>query len=183
MDAIKEENKTESKSRDKILTNQRKGYDACLKKIDGLIDMRANQEIGEDDFSRRKDELTREKDRLQRLLKDTDKNVDDWLERARAMFEFAEKAKTKFEIGTLKDKRLILSTIGSNLLLQDGTLTIEANKVIDHIKEMAPEVNKIYKRLEPLKNGLNKRKTGDLYSCNPTILPGSGSNRQPTGYT
>ena len=64
------------------MKNQQQEYQECLKKIDNLIDMRAGNEITEQQFKDKKSKLVQEKIKLQELLKDTDKRVDDWLERA-----------------------------------------------------------------------------------------------------
>ena len=52
---LKEQNTKEIDDREKIYGSQRRGYDASVRKIDNLIDMRANQEITEDEFKDRKE--------------------------------------------------------------------------------------------------------------------------------
>jgi len=66
-----------------------------------------------------------EKIKLQELLKDTDKRVDNWLERAEEALMFAQHAKLAFENGNLQRKREILNALGSNLLLKDRKLHID----------------------------------------------------------
>ncbi|MFH1564324.1 MAG: zinc ribbon domain-containing protein, partial [bacterium] len=171
LEIIKDQNKQESGSRGQILTNLQKEYNICVKKIDRLIDMRANEEINEEEFASKKSELSKEKSRLQELLGDTDKRVDDWIEKAETMLNFAEKAKSKFESGTLEEKRAILSILGSNLSLKDGKLTVNLQKPLTCIKSAVPEIKAIHNRLEPLKIGFNKRKMGVFYSQNSMLLP------------
>lgn len=179
LEIIKDQNQQESGSRSQILTNLQKEYAICVKKIDRLIDMRANEELNEEEFASKKSELSKEKSRLQELLGDTDKRVDDWIEKAETMFNFAEKAKSKFEAGTLEEKRAILSILGSNLSLKDGKLAVNLQKPLTCIKIAVPEIKAIHNRLEPLEIGFNKRKMGVLYSQNSMLLPGPDSNRRP----
>ena len=54
-----------------IFASQQKAYDACIRKIHGLIDMRAGNEITVEEFTHRKEELTKEKARLEELIGDT----------------------------------------------------------------------------------------------------------------
>ena len=69
MDVLRESNKVESVSREKITDNQRAEYDKCVRVIDALIDMRARGEITEEEFTGRKSSLLMEKHRLQGLLR------------------------------------------------------------------------------------------------------------------
>ncbi len=50
-------------------------------------------------------------------------------EPARELISFNSRAASCFESGDLTKKRLILETVGSNLLLKDGKLSIEAKKL------------------------------------------------------
>jgi len=65
------------------------------------------------------------------------------------MLEFAETAKSRFELGTLEDKREILAGLGSNLILSDQKLTISLAKPLDLVNNVAPEVRALHNRLEP----------------------------------
>lgn len=169
LDIIKQENTKESENRNKIIQSQQKTYNACVRKIDALIDMRANNEITEQEFSKKKSHATKEKLKLQELLNDSDKRVDNWIETAEQLFNFAKIAKTKFENGTLEDKKIILSTLGSNLVLKDQNLSILLQKPLLSIEKAAFEVKAISKRFEPLKNSEDKRTMGEIYSQSPVL--------------
>ena len=94
----------------------------------------------------------------------------DWIEKAEQLFTFAETAKFRFENGGLIEKKEILFTLGSNLLLKDGELFIDMQKPLQAIEKASSEIKRINKQLEPAKKGLNKRKMGEIYSHNPTML-------------
>ena len=172
MNVLRTENEKESKSRNKILDAQQKEYGTIVKKIDGIIDMRATGELTEEEFFHKKKELCKEKLRFQELLKDTDHRVDDWLEKAEDVFHFTHDAKKRFEHGSLEIKREILHFLGSNLSLKDNILHIELQKPFMPISVVAPSVRKVHERLELLNLGSGERineKFEQLYARIPQM--------------
>lgn len=167
MGCIKEENKKQSESQDCILNSQQKDYTVCVKKLAGLIDMRANGELTEAEFLRRKIGLNKDKLHLEELMKDTSRRIDDWVERAENLFSFAETAQEKFEKGGLEAKRQILSGLGSNLFLKDGKLSVDLQKPFLLMERYAKEVQALHERLEPVKNHMNTEELEALYTKNP----------------
>ena len=145
-----------------------------MRKIDNLIDMRANGEIDEDEFRSRKEALLAEKSKFQELLKDTDKRVENWLDVAERGFNFAEKASAVFadieNPNTLEAKKEIFATLGSDLILKDRKLFISWDKLLFPIKSMALEVREIKEKLEPTKKPINAKDMGEIYSHNPRLL-------------
>ncbi len=152
MEVLRESNEAESASRKKITENQRAECDKCAKMIDNLIDMRARGEITEEELSGRRSALVKEKNRLRGLMEDAVKRADDWLETADKYFSFAVNARRKFENGTSGEKRELLALLGSNLSLKQGKLSVSLAKPLVLIQKAAPEVRRINKRLQPLKN-------------------------------
>jgi len=57
---LKEMNAHEIKGREQITSTQRREYDTCVRKIDNLIDMRANGELDEQEFRSRKEKLLKD---------------------------------------------------------------------------------------------------------------------------
>ena len=163
-------NEKEVDDRDKIYGTQRREYEASVRRIDNLIDMRANTEITEEEFKNRKEHLLKEKERFQLLLQDTDKRVENWLEVAERGFVFAEKARTTFAEGGSEERKEIFAALGSDLVLKDRKLTIDWGNLLFPIQTMAKEVRAIQGRLEPLKIGQNKGKMGEIYAQSPKLL-------------
>jgi len=180
---LKKENEMESKDRNIILKTQQNTYNACIRKIDRLIDMRANDEINEQEFKIKKAELNKEKLRLEELLQDTGERVNSWLDNAETVFDFAEKARERFKNGSKEVKRNILSSLGSNLLLKGGKLAINVRKPLILIKEVSLEVNVEKDMFEPIEIGSIKRENRDLVPVIPTWLRRADLNRRHTGYT
>ena len=177
MKQLKIENKKEIRDRNEILENQKKTYKNCIKKIDTLIEMRMNDEITQEEFLKKKSDLVKEKSQLQELLNDSDGRINKWVEKAETVFNFARDAKRRFKIGTMEEKREILSALGSNLILKDGKLSILIQKPLILMEKAVEEVKQINQRLEPLKNRINTREIEEIYSQNPTLLRGLDSNQ------
>lgn len=167
---FRKENEKEVQDRSATLTSQRRAYDACVRKIDTLIDMRAAGEITEEEFKQKKSRFTQEKMRLQELLNDMDRRVGRWLDTAERVFTFARDARKKFATGDFQIKKTILGTLGSNLILKGKKLTVDLEKSLLQLKNVAREVQKIHERLEPLKMPIPKTEIERLYARSPRIL-------------
>ena len=146
---LKEEHKKEKIDRNEITQAHRQGLDDCTKKLDALFNMRLNEEIGPEEYTKRKDDLLREKQKYEELIGDAQHRIESWLEKAEKTFSFAETAQKRFQTGTLEDKRHILSCLGSNLVLRDRKLRISVDKSLALIQEVAPDVQSLHNRLEP----------------------------------
>ncbi len=176
LDELRERNKKESINREELLSTQQRQYNNCIQKVDRLIDMRTNGELTEEEFKNKKRELIKEKDNFQKLLKDTDNRVDDWLDKAEEMFKFAETAKYRFENGTLEDRKNVLSILGSNLFLKNNILSIQVQKPLLLIQKASSEIKAFSRMLEPQTIGLNKRKKRASRSQFPTLWDVQESN-------
>ena len=169
LDVLKSSNQQESQSRNTILLNQQRAYDACIKKIDGLIDMRSNNDITQEEFTSKRKELEEEKTRINRLLKQTDERIDHWLEYAEKVFHFAASASAAFTDGDLETKKQTLAALGSNLLLKDRKLILDLNKPLIAIKSGKDIANSIERSLEPPKSIYSIRDFEEIYKQFPVM--------------
>jgi len=183
MARLREMNTRESSDRERIYGNQRKEYEACVRKLDNLIDMRANSEIDSEEFSRRKAALLSEKSRLQEFLKDTDKRIENWLEIAERGFNFAEKARLAFETGDLETKKEIFTALGSNFILKDQKLSISLDNLLVAVKNLHEGVTVNSGMLEPTKSPVDRTRSAHFEGGSCALLRGQGSNLRPSGYT
>ena len=71
---------------------------------------------------------------------------------------------------TLEERRLLLTYIFSNLTLNEGKLSTNYTDAIEFLTNWLIGTNKIF---EPLKIGLNKHKTGQLWPVS-TVMRGRG---------
>ncbi len=150
-------------------------YETVLKKIDGLIDMRASGFINDIQFQERKVEAEKEKARLMELIGDTDQNVATWLDTADKMLTFAELAVKRFKEGKEEIKRGILLSLGWNLCINEKKLDLSKEEWIEPVKRIANILNDELSRLEPLEALENKTKIENLLKS-PLLCPGGDLN-------
>ena len=108
-------------SLDKSLSN-------CNIKLDNLLDLKLKNLLTDEEFVSEKARLFGEKFNLEQKISDLKENPQLWLEPSMRLFSFAILAKKKFENGDDAEKRKILSALGSNLILKDKNLLIEAKE-------------------------------------------------------
>jgi hypothetical protein len=172
----KEENNKEIASREIIQSSQRKAYDNCLKKLDNLFQLKISplntdgSLLSDEEYSKQKAELLKEKVRLQEVLNDKGGRVKRWLEMVEETFDFACHARYWFVNGTPEEKGQVLQNLGSNLSLKDKKLFILMKKVFVFIENAAQRVPEVKPMFEPQKYGLNERKIEEFYCKSPILL-------------
>ena len=159
------ENAKTAQTTESVLERQNKLYKECLKRISGLIDMRAAGEITEEEFKIKKEVLTTEKMRWENVFNKTGKDVNSLMQKADEVFSFARDARLKFEKGEPYDKKAVFSRLGSNLLLKDRIAVIDLENTLIPLKGVVDE----NRRLEPLKIGLNRGEIEELYAKSPRM--------------
>ena len=163
LNQLKKLHKEEEATRNTILESQNDQLEQCVKKINRLLDMRVQEEITVDEYQSKKEDLTREKKRMEELIQDTQKRVDTWVERVEEFYDFAKTAYDSFKNGDIATKRDILSYLGSNLLLSDKKLVFKPNSAFSQLSNVAPEVQKVHDRFEPPSGQLDQGFFDDLY--------------------
>ena len=166
---FKKKNDQDGQATTTILSAQQKAYDVCVRKIHGLIDMRAGNEITTEEFTHKKELLTKEKDRLYELLNDTDGRVNKSIQVADDLFTFLRDAIDKFNNGGFEVRKRILSTLGQNLSIKDKILCIDWEKSLVSSQKLASEVRSIHERLEPRKRKATQSDIEQTYSKNPIV--------------
>jgi len=169
---LRNENEREADDRNAILSNQQKNYEACVRKLDALIDMRAAGEISEEEFARKKSTINQEKSKLHELLNDTDARVDSWLQTADNVLKFASDAKEAFTERGQHERKVILSALGSNLLLKDKNISIDVENALLPMILVSNPSEKNSDTFEPPKSDSTKEKSRAFNSANPMWLPG-----------
>ena len=110
-----------------------KAIEACGRNLDKLTKLCYRGLITEEEFVRQRDELNREGETLTSRL---DRLSDErWFELSRNLFLFSHRARFWLVHGDQSEKRLILSTVGSNLTLKDKLLSIDARKPFHILRE------------------------------------------------
>lgn len=166
---VRKEIEKEKGSRGVVTISQRQAYDVAVKKIERLIDMRANGELTESELRVRKDEVMKEKERLSELLADTDGRFNAWAENMETALAFVAKARDKFNNGSMEDRRKIFFALGSNLLLKDRKVIFDEGKSYLPMKKLASAVQGIHNRLEPAKKVAKQGHYDSLYESSPIV--------------
>lgn len=161
---LKKENEGEASTRNIILANQQKEYNEVVKKLDRYIEMRANNELTEDEFRERKAAMIKEKTRLNELLNDTDHRVTSWADNMENAFKFITRAEEKLKTGMLDERKEIFSALGSNFLLTHRKLLIDMDETLLPVEKLASEVQRINDRLEPRKKVYKQEDYEKIYS-------------------
>jgi hypothetical protein len=138
-----------------IIQAQQKAYQECVRQIDSLVNLKTssgNQDgslLSDMEYGQRRGRLMKEKAGLEELLNDAGHRIEQQLKLSEQTFEFACTAQERFAKGDPKTKKEILTTIGSNLILKNRKLLIEARKMYFHLeKALSPEIS-IISPIEP----------------------------------
>lgn len=124
----------ESATQITIIETQQKAYQECLARIDSLLNLKTspgNKDgslLSDSEYAQRRGNLLKEKAALEKLLNDAGHRVEQQLKLSEQTFEFACIVQERFTKGDPKTKKEILATVGSNLILKDKKLLIEAKK-------------------------------------------------------
>lgn len=150
---LKKEKSKEQVERDQLIKSHEGNLNLVNRKLDTLFSMRLNNELEAEEFIERKNVLLNEKAHFLDLLSDSQHRANTWLERADKLFSFAKTAKTRFENGTIIEKKEIIQALGSNLLLKDKSLFIELSKPFEILQTIIPEIKVINAAFEPVLKG------------------------------
>ncbi|RQV95823.1 recombinase family protein [bacterium] len=132
---LRKMNDEEIKDRQKVFKAQQKAYSSAQRKLDELTRMKLSNMVEDAEYKTWKEKLIKEKARLKEKLTDSEGRAVRWLEFTEKAFIFANRARIWFEKGTIKQKRQILQTLGSNLFLRDGILHIQLQKPFEVISK------------------------------------------------
>ena len=163
---------TEAELQKKILARHQAAYKECLEKLDKLIDMRAAEEISEEEFARKRGKLLKEKVRFQGLLEETDNQANGWVDVARDMVTFIERAKERLRNGTPEQRREILVALGWNRTLTNQKLAIQLQKPLIPMEKVVFAFWRIFLGLEPRQKRMTQRQFEELCNRSPVLLRG-----------
>ncbi len=169
---LRELHEKEGAARNDILQTQQKAYQECLTRIDNMVRLKTSPNNGdgslltEEEYSRQRAELLKEKSSLEESFQDTGNRLEKWLDLAEQTFEFAATARNRFATGDAVTKKQILMTIGSNLILRDKKLIIEATKPFLILEKSMSASGSDKESFEPETTETPKgRKGGDRSLC------------------
>ena len=176
---LEHENLKEIESREGIRAAQQKSYDEAVQMLDRYSDMRAREELSEEEYRDKKTYWLKEKERRFGLLDDTDARITRWANNMESAFKFVTHAKDEFENGGLEKRRLIFLALGSNLTLKDKTVSIDIEKTLLPMRRLADAIRDIHAALEPVKEAMNQSDYEKIYSQSPIVSAQLDSNQRP----
>ena len=156
IERLNESRRENKQSRNIIQENFTKELTDNQKRLDNLFELMisprnsANQLLTNEEFSKRKNTISKTMSELEEKIKKVKENNEEWIEAAVKTFNFACFASYNFEHGDTETKKLILAGLGTNLTMKDQKACISLPshlKIIkstnDKIKELkiAPEPN------------------------------------------
>ncbi len=95
--------------------------------------------------------LFKEKEKINKAIKEVDKRQEEWFIQSKETFNFAYSAQYRFAKGDAKEKTYILSKLGSNLVIKEKELQITGDKAYFLIEKGKKEIANIMDSLEPAK--------------------------------
>lgn len=101
-------------------------------------------------------ELEEEKKTLLRNLNDLDDEYTNRMNTIIKAFNFAKNLNQLWEEGDLEDKKMIMSTLGSNLFLKQQKVFIQMSSEFQLISKHQKQLDSLSGRIEPIQNGLQK---------------------------
>ena len=152
---LRRNNVIETNDRNQIYKMQQKKRNDIQGQIDRLIDMRSRDLVDDEEYISTKNRLKAVLAKFDDDLRSTEDRADNWLELSESVFDFATYARHNFQNGDLKTKRKILMTLGGNLTLTDGRLSITPNEWLIPIGEAYPDLEKRYLKVRTSKKAIS----------------------------
>jgi len=163
---VRELHDEERSSKQHIAKSHDKTYADCLKRIESLVNLKTSPEnndgslLSDDEYSERRRKLLEEKAELRQSPGEAKFQAEQALRQSEETFEFAHSACSKFRNGDFQTKKQILATIGSNLLLSDKRLIVEAKMPFTLLQEFRSGAGAKPGGIEPKNNAVKQRRNG-----------------------
>ena len=173
----------ESAFRTEVIKTQQKAYQECVRRIENLVTLKTAPHnvdgslLSDEEYGRQRMELLKEKASLEELLQGAGQGAEKWLEPSERSFDFAATARKRFINGDCQAKKEILAALGSNLILKDKKLSIQAPKplfIIENILHPGPSKQE---PLEPEKHGSTYTPNGHTDALRPDLCTSPDDDR------
>ncbi len=134
---VRETQAQESQTRQAQMQSIEGAYKNAQKQIDELLNLRLRNLISDEEFEEKRRELLKERALLNERRSNTEQNADHWFEQVERSLLFAQAVRKRFRSGSIDQKRIILETVGSNLLLKDKNLLFEPVEPFSYLQGTA----------------------------------------------
>jgi len=158
LDYLRDKQKNSGHEEKVVRQSVQSAYDACQTRLNNLhreytsIQNSHHELYTPEEFKKQKNEITTERDNLEKDQSKAKEKIDQDLETSERVFNFCTFAKHHFNsTDDIKKKRAIFSTIGSNLILKDKILIIDKLHPYLLIENELKAQKALYNKLEPEK--------------------------------
>ena len=166
---LEQQKEISERSHNQALTRSR--YDEVTKRVDTLVEGYISGSIPEEIYKKKLDESEKEKKMLKLMLDNVDHRMDEWIQKAEEVLDFAKNARDRYENGKEPVRKEIASYLGANLFLGSEKLRIVLKKPLESISENAEELNGIMEVYKPLKETMKRAEYHALVAQNPKMGP------------
>jgi site-specific DNA recombinase len=184
LDAINADVESDSNRNKEFLETYRKEMVSLNIKCDKLMELKLSEIISEEDFIIKQSEYKKRIQELKLLIEERTNPNNDVVVNVADLLKFGKLASEVFPKATVEEKRIILDSLGSNLLIKDRKLEIQFEKPLSLLKDISSSVKgkRVKKdRLEPAQVVIKKGTYSDKHTINPLVLREQDSNLQPFG--
>jgi len=156
----------EIRTAEHIAQNRDKAYADCSKRLQSLIALKTSPEnadgslLSDQEYGEQRRRLLQDQARFAQSREDITREAEAALKKAQATFEFAHSARRCFDEGDFQVKKQILASIGSNLILFNKKLSIEAKLPFKLIQEYTSHQPRANGRIEPKNIQANSAQNG-----------------------
>lgn len=170
---LQKSNKVELDNRNVIEDNIQNGLKQVNAELDNLLKMYISAEnknktlLSTSSYIGKKEELSKEKEKIKELILGCSKKQQDWMETAEKAFDFVLYARKRFETGTKEVKREIASAFGLNLTLNNKLLRYDLKNEFAYIKKASDILKNPLNKIEPVEKIVAESQTYYFDSANP----------------
>ncbi len=176
LEAIKYLHRNEMYEQDSIITQNRKRETELLQKLDNLVIMRANEEINSEQLAKSKKTVEEDLKEVRKNTRVLHERAIDWVGIADNYIHSAKTARDKFANGSNNDKREILQSLGSNLIIKDKKLSVSIASPLLGLRSTYDLSKSLKDGLEPKIAQLKQGYSGRVDPENSRLLGEKGSN-------
>lgn len=146
-------------------------------RLNKLLDLYIDGKLDEDVYNQKKRELEKNKKRAEEIASDIKHRSNNHRTQIESSLDLANRAKQVFVDGTDEEKRLIISLIGTNFILQDRKIRINLHKHFEVFINQSKWHEQQSDWNEPREYADVLLKNPDLRPANPVWLPRLDSNQ------
>lgn len=139
-----------------ILFCQHRELQVVSQKLINLKNLVVSGVFTPEEYQEEKIKFEEEQKRLQGQIELVESKVKTWIDDARRLFTFSERAVEEFMKGDEHKRKAIISALGTEHVLDNGKIRMQTEKPLPVMQEIASVGNSSIERLEPVKSIVSK---------------------------